>query len=148
VSDEKVTPGTLSDAGIAERIRLMRERRGLTDARLAEASGRTAGGFAAYLSTLTGERRTKPTAEFVWQMSRVLGVRVEWLLTGEGPAEDDLPPDPDQPARRQASIAALLLGLPREAIEQARLQQPTRTLSVGEWFQLIELSAATSKLHE
>lgn len=149
VDDDKVTHATLSDAGIAERIRLMRERRGLTDADLAAATDRTTGGFATYLSTLGGERRkTKPTAEFVWQAARVLGVRLEWLLTGEGPIEDDLPPDPEHPARRQASLAALLLGVPREAIEQTRLQQPTRSLTVEEWFQLIQLSAATLKLRE
>lgn len=147
VSDAKVTELVLSDAGIAERIRMMRDRRGLTDAELAEVTGRTPGGFSVYLATMsTSNRPTKPTAEFVWRAALALGVRFEWLLTGEGPVDDDLPPDPEHPARRQASISALLLGLPREAIEQVRLQEPSRTLSAMEWFRLIELTAATSNL--
>lgn len=53
-----------------------------------------------------------PTAATVVSLARVLGVSVEWLMTGVGP-------EPDAPAVRQAVGAARTLRGPRRAAEPA-----------------------------
>lgn len=67
---------------IGERIAFARKLSGLSAAEL----GRRAKLSNAIVSMLEGGQREDPHVSTVTQIAAVLGVRVEWLISGDGPA--------------------------------------------------------------
>jgi len=68
--------------GLGERLRSAREERGLRGYQLEEMIGTKGGSVSRWENN---ERR--PRSEHVRRLAEVLGVRIEWLLTGEPPKE-------------------------------------------------------------
>ena len=69
---------------VAERLRKAREARGWSQARLVNESGV---GVATVSRAENG--RFEPRQETARRLAEALGVRVAWLLTGEGPMEEE-----------------------------------------------------------
>ena len=71
-----------------ERIKMVRERNGLSLTRFADVLGLTVSAVSLYES---GKR--EPSNAVLTSISKTFGVSFAWLKTGEGPMEDPLPDD-------------------------------------------------------
>ena len=90
---------------LAERVRLMRKKRGWIQKELSARAGMSN----SYTSMLErsgeiyGAVINNPKVETVEKLAQALGVRSEWLAFGIGPDPDFAPAEPKAPGRRGAA---------------------------------------------
>lgn len=107
---------------LGNRIKIARKRRGLTQSKLARLSGT----LQATISAL--ERYDRKTAQRSTEIAQALGVRLEWLLTGEGSMDPVSPSTPNDDVDALISRSDLFRQLSAAYKEIARLEHEINTL--------------------